>query len=79
MEMICKLLEVFLNKYFFNTVFLIFVTLLMNIILPNSYWMIEKLELLRLEYLYFVLFFHFLTQFLKSMKCLENGEINKSR
>lgn len=43
MEMICKLLEVFLNKYFFNTVFSIFVTLLMNIILPNSYWMIEKI------------------------------------
>lgn len=43
MEMLCRLVEVFLNKYFFNTVFSISGTLLINIILPNNYWMIEKI------------------------------------
>lgn len=43
MEMFCKLVEVFLNKYFFNTIFSISGTLLINIILPNNYWMIEKI------------------------------------
>ena len=41
--MFCKLVEVFLNKYFFNTIFSISGTLLINIILPNNYWMIEKI------------------------------------
>ena len=59
MEMICKLLEVFLNKYFFNTDFSIFVTLLMNIILPNSYWMIEKIGITSFRIFIFCAVFSF--------------------
>lgn len=59
MEMICKLLEVFLNKYFFNTVFSIFVTLLINIILPNSYWMIEKIGITSFRIFIFCAVFSF--------------------
>lgn len=57
--MICKLLEVFLNKYFFNTVFSIFVTLLINIILPNSYWMIEKIGITSFRIFIFCAVFSF--------------------
>lgn len=59
MEMICKLLEVFLNKYFFNTVFSIFVTLLISIILPNSYWMIEKIGITSFRIFIFCAVFSF--------------------
>lgn len=59
MEMICKLLEVFLNKYFFNTVFSIFITLLINIILPNSYWMIEKIGITSFRIFIFCAVFSF--------------------
>lgn len=48
-----------MNKYFFNTVFLIFVTLLINIILPNSYWMIEKIGITSFRIFIFCAVFSF--------------------
>lgn len=43
MENLCKLLEIFLEKYFFDTIISVAVTLLINIVLPSNYWMIEKI------------------------------------
>lgn len=43
MENFCKLFELFLDKYFFDTIISVTVTLLINIVLPNNYWMIEKI------------------------------------
>lgn len=43
MENLCKLLEIFLDKYFFDTIISVAVTLLINIVLPSNYWMIEKI------------------------------------
>lgn len=48
-----------MNKYFFNTVFSIFVTLLINIILPNSYWMIEKIGITSFRIFIFCAVFSF--------------------
>lgn len=48
-----------MNKYFFNTVFSIFVTLLISIILPNSYWMIEKIGITSFRIFIFCAVFSF--------------------
>ena len=70
--MFCKLVEVFLNKYFFNTVLSISGTLLINIILPNNYWMIAKIGITLFRVFVFCTIFTFSCAIVKFYETFKN-------
>lgn len=79
MENFCKLLGIFLDKYFFNTIFSVAVTLLINIVLPNNYWMIEKIGITYFRVFVFCTVFVIFSVVVSAYKVLKNKKRKKEQ
>lgn len=79
MENLCKLLEIFLDKYFFDTIISVAVTLLINIILPSNYWMIEKIGITYFRVFVFCAVFVIFNAAVSADKALKNEKRKKEQ
>ena len=79
MENFCKLLGIFLDKYFFDTIISVAVTLLINIVLPSNYWMIEKIGITYFRVFVFCAFFVIFNVVVSAYKALENKKRKKEQ
>lgn len=79
MENLCKLLEIFLDKYFFDTIISVAVTLLINIVLPSSYWMIEKIGITYFRVFAFCAVFVIFNAVVSADKALKNKKRKKEQ
>ena len=79
MENLCKLLEIFLEKYFFDTIISVAVTLLINIVLPSNYWMIEKIGITCFRAFVFCAVFAIYNVFVLVYKVLKDKKRNKTK
>lgn len=79
MENLCKLLEIFLDKYFFDTIISVAVTLLINIILPSNYWMIEKIGITYFRVFAFCAVFVIFNAVVSADKALKNKKRKKEQ
>lgn len=79
MENLCKLLEIFLEKYFFDTIISVAVTLLVNIVLPSNYWMIEKIGITYFRVFVFCAVFVIFSVVVSAYKVLKNKKRKKEQ
>lgn len=79
MENLCKLLEIFLDRYFFDTIISVAVTLLINIVLPSSYWMIEKIGITYFRVFAFCAVFVIFNAVVSADKALKNKKRKKEQ
>lgn len=79
MENLCKLLEIFLDKYFFDTIISVAVTLLINIVLPSNYWMIEKIGITYFRVFIFCAVFVIFNAVVLADKALKNEKRKKEQ
>lgn len=79
MENLCKLLEIFLDKYFFDTIISVAVTLLINIVLPSNYWMIEKIGITYFRVFSFCAVFVIFNAVVSADKALKNKKRKKEQ
>lgn len=79
MENFCKLLGIFLDKYFFDTIISVAVTLLINIALPSNYWMIEKIGITYFRVFVFCAVFVIFNAVVSADKALKNEKRKKEQ
>lgn len=79
MENLCKLLEIFLDKYFYDTIISVAVTLLINIVLPSNYWMIEKIGITYFRVFVFCAVFVIFNAVVSADKALKNKKRKKEQ
>ncbi|WP_443624627.1 hypothetical protein [Catenibacterium sp.] len=79
MENLCKLLEIILEKYFFDTIISVAVTLLVNIVLPSNYWMIEKIGITYFRVFVFCAVFVIFSVVVSAYKVLKNKKRKKEQ